>query len=333
MIPSEASANAKKDDEYRKGVCFDSNLDIIIDVDSHLDYTADERSSAWYTPAECRIFKVQDTRESLQSNTTRSMDFARSQRIDDVRDLLLKAQDVQRKRSCRNYDMVHTTDKIIHRNNVAIGNSGNAQWGSYSRWLADFYKHHSEACKIDARTRALENSSTVNDCWFVKGLNHPRLSRRSVPDKGTISKCSPSKRFSITTISRSYEDLSTLANEEQQHPKKEWKLERWSPHGPSYSPLGEKSTLGTSSKDLPLKPLRHITTPPLLYRKCCDNPVSDSKRRNEDWNVPRKPRRQNSKQDGEPAYNSNGRNVGGDTPPKPLRHMATSPASHYPHAA
>ncbi len=249
--------NSKNDTDRR--ICFDSNPDILA-VDSHLDYTEHERSSAWYTPGECHCFKAEYDRES-SDKSVESVELERAQRIDEVRDLLLKAQDVQRSIRSNNdkSDCNHDT-----------GNKSNAKWGSYSRWLADFYKHHSEDCSIAARDRGLENFVMANQNWCPQHHNHihhfhhesehhesEHSESQSETETAVIRR--PSLDKPIKPCRRSDDDStsnkSEASEETQKSPNRRFKKERWSANGSS----------ANGARDVPLKPLKKKITDPRLY--------------------------------------------------------------------
>lgn len=289
MNPSnnKAMGNFKNDSDRR--ICFDSNPDILT-VDSHLDYTEHERSSAWYTPGECHCFREEYDRES-SDKSIETFELERAQRIDEVRDLLLKAQDVQRSIRCNNdkkSDCDHDTE-----------NKSNAKWGSYSRWLADFYKHHSEECAIAARHRGLENFVMTNQKWCPQHHNHihrfhhesedhesehsetesetevASSRERSLDKPAKPCRWSDNESESETEVAfireRSMDkpikpcrwsdnDDSSCNNSEtsektQQSPNRRCKQERWSANG----------TSANGAKDVPLKPLKKNITPPRLH--------------------------------------------------------------------
>ena len=305
------------DNDGKRRVCFDSEVDVV-PVDSACDYSPKERSSVWYTSAECRVFKVQYIRENLESNpSARKMDFVRAQRIDAVRDLLLKAQDVQRKQSFRNTTTTHTVKKadfsdknfdksqdIVHRNKKTLKKNKY----SFTRWLADFYKHHSEACGAAARTRGIENSNTVNECWSCENKikhkhhhhSHRRLEQRSSADAATItsSQFSQSKRFSVTMGSRSFEDLATLAKDEEEAEIPLFSNMEWKNDGRAGSLKGNFLHIPKRKDLAPNKPKRKNSD---LGRKPCSTC-------------------------GGPSYNSRKENEGGDLPCMPRRHVSTPPS-------
>lgn len=269
--------NDSKNDADRR-ICFDSNP-VILTVDSHFDYTANERSSAWYTSSECHCFKAQYDRESSDKSID-SIDFERAQRIDAVRDLLLKAQEVQK--SIRDSSNKSTSSE-------ESGTKCNAKWGSYSRWLADFYKHHSEDCGIAARHRGLENFIMANQKWCTKnhpdhhhvehsdsdsesetevaGKLRPSLAKKCPSVKNSPVKHSPVKprRWNDNNGNDNEDDNSSSRKSQDSDdslpsPKSKLRQGRWSANESS----GNGSS-GKSSRDVPLKPLKHNMTPPKLY--------------------------------------------------------------------
>lgn len=271
------SKNDSKNDTDRR-ICFDSNPDILT-VASHFDYTEHERSSAWYTSSECHCFKVEYDRES-SDKSVESIDFERAQRIDAVRDLLLKAQEVQR--SIRD-----TSNKSSSGDDS--GSKCNAKWGSYSRWLADFYKHHSEECGIAARHRGLENFMMANQKWCPQHhhLHHdfdhsdsdseteatsnirPSMAKHSPVKNGPVKR-SPVKPRRWNDDDDDNDDdhdedslskNSEGSDDSQPSPKSKLKQGRWSANGSS----GNGSSATNGQRDVPLKPLKHNLTPPRLY--------------------------------------------------------------------
>lgn len=229
-------------DKINRRIRFDSKLDSIILVDSRFDYTADERSSTWYTPAECRSFKAQYVRETLENTTARRLDFERAKRIEAVRHLLIEAQDAKRKQACRK----------LH-NNTGGEDIGMSVVGSYSRWLADFYKHHSDACVNAAISRGKSNA---NEKWSVQ---------EKLPSQQQSHTCDcavkPVKRLSLTLQDAADQSPKIVRRRSSdffdQKQEQSLKMERWSAHGPS-----SKST--SLKGDKPMKPTR-VLTPPLLY--------------------------------------------------------------------
>jgi len=131
-----------------KKVCF--NKDITEEeIPSHREFTANERLSVWYNDDDYILFKLEDKYGRLSDPTSLKVEqVQRSNRIEDVRYLVLRAQDVQRKFAKNNWDCSkkeQEKDKEDH-----------------SKWLAEFCQHHSEQCVIAARQRGLEN-----DLWLL----------------------------------------------------------------------------------------------------------------------------------------------------------------------
>lgn len=292
-----------KKNEMKRKVRFDRRVRIK-KTRPHSYYTAEERLSTWYTKEEYRSFKVREIRESLQptnanaTNRYRSPDFrtnfGRTQHIDSVRDVLLRAQDVQRK---------------ISRNGMTMGGGGD-----YSGWLADFYKKQSEPCALDALRRGIEMSRE----GFSKPLpvdpfslsfhatSSSHLSGGSITcgrepisyaDYGSLRKKKPygnkvrfsvedpssaspqCKRFSLPVGTKSFNDrlqrskhlrkfLGTDPNFWQlPHPQKRWSATITSCDG--WRSPAKRGSVGSSSliprdRDFPLKPLKHVITPPFL---------------------------------------------------------------------
>jgi hypothetical protein len=114
------------------------NKDMTInEIEHHSESSSKERMSIWYTDDDYRSFNLQETQEHLSGPLAAKIDkIARSRHISDVQYLVLCAQMVQRK---------------IAKNDT------NETKQDYSKWLADFYQHHSESSTIAARQRGLEN--------------------------------------------------------------------------------------------------------------------------------------------------------------------------------
>jgi hypothetical protein len=114
------------------------NKDVTVnEIEHHSELTSKERMSIWYTDDDYRSFSLQETQELLSGPLAAKIDkIERSRHIGDVQYLVLRAQMVQRK---------------------TAKNDTNETKQDYSKWLADFYHHHSESCAIAARQRGLEN--------------------------------------------------------------------------------------------------------------------------------------------------------------------------------
>ena len=104
-------------------------------IRSHLEYTFDERSSVWYTDKEYRSFKLGKINDTLSSRSILKREKIHRKRIDDVRYLVLRAQEVKQK---------------LVRNGLSSGS------GDYSEWLAQFYETKSEPCAIAAHQRGVQ---------------------------------------------------------------------------------------------------------------------------------------------------------------------------------
>ena len=124
-------------------------------IRSHSDYTFDERSSIWYTNEDYHSFKIMEIRQTLSRRTilSKKEEIQRARRIDAVRYLVLRAQEVQRN---------------LIRNGLSGGKQSQCQstttpgvCNDYSQWLADFYQHHSEPCVIAALQRGVENDRST----------------------------------------------------------------------------------------------------------------------------------------------------------------------------
>jgi len=223
----------------KRRIRFDRNVQTRM-IDSHFEYTAEERSSSWYTVRECRSFRIQSSiRSKLES--------ARAQRIDAVRDLLLRAQKVQLKmtnnttNSNSNSNSNYTTEisnssSISSRISISSSSSSNSSSNSSSTSSEPQRGYYS--CSQIENSRSsdsnLLNSSTANQKWsVVVPQHHPEYLRTKIR---TLQ--SPlGKRLSASLL-----------------PMTSPKRCRW-------SATGERRSV---SLNLPRKPLRHISTPPLL---------------------------------------------------------------------
>jgi hypothetical protein len=123
---------------FNKDMTVSFNKDMTVnEIEHHCELTSKERMSIWYTDDDYRSFNLQETQEQLSGPLAAKIDkIERSKHVIDVQYLVLRAQMVQRK---------------IAKNDT------NETKQDYSKWLADFYQHHSESCAIAARQRGLEN--------------------------------------------------------------------------------------------------------------------------------------------------------------------------------
>lgn len=128
--------NNNNNNNENKRIRFDRRV-TVRKIRSHLEYTFDERSSVWYTNEEYRSFKLVIIKDTLSSQSLLTREKIHRKRIEDVRYLVLRAQEVQQK---------------LARN----GLSGNNTSGDYSEWLAQFYEHNSEPCAIAAHQRGVQ---------------------------------------------------------------------------------------------------------------------------------------------------------------------------------
>lgn len=146
-------------EETKKKVHFKAKT-YVVDILSHHGYSNTERNSVWYDKDEYRTFQIDEIRELLSCPLfERKEKSRRTQQIDSIRSLVFEAQSFQRKQQ------VETTSIPASHDNC-------------SKWLAEFYKHHSESCAIAARQRGLEN-----ELELIK-LKHSALFRKLTVSKG-----------------------------------------------------------------------------------------------------------------------------------------------------
>ena len=269
-MPIKTMNNNNNNSNEKKRIRFDRRVKVR-NIRSHLDYTFDERSSVWYTVEEYRSFKLVEINDNLSSRSLLKREKIQQKRIDDVRYLLLRAQEVQRN---------------LARNGLSSGRCySNSE--DYSEWLAQFYEHHSEPCAIAAHQRGVqvqndretiqirrEASSMVlkDDSSIFNNLTAMMLPANASNDGG-ISKSIKRNLQEIlyqnfdwtkhhndsSKSSKSRLETATIATlmSSPNHSQKRW----------SANLSRDGGVLSSSkSKDLPLKPhLRHIIlTPPLL---------------------------------------------------------------------
>jgi len=153
------------------------NEDVTVkEISTHREWTSNERFSVWYTEDDYRQFALAEKNERLSDPISLKLDqVERSRRIEFVRYLVLRAQHIQRK--------------------IAKNNDWSKKEDS-SKWLAEFYQHHSEECAIEARHRGLENKLLILDIKLREVLKHSALFKNlAVSTKSSNNKngCSSNK--------------------------------------------------------------------------------------------------------------------------------------------
>ena len=144
-----ATTNIMSINKYNnKKVCFNEDITTRT-ILSHRELTSNERLSVWYNDDDYFLFNLKENYRHLSDPSSLKVEqVQRSNRIEDVRYLVLRAQDVQRKFAKNNCDC---SKKEQQKNKE-----------DDSKWFAKFCQHHSEQCVIAARQRGLEN-----DLWLL----------------------------------------------------------------------------------------------------------------------------------------------------------------------
>jgi hypothetical protein len=188
-------------EETKKKVQFKDKT-YVVDILSHHNYSNTERNSAWYNNKEYRAFQLDEKRELLSGPPfERKEKSRRTQQIDSVRSLVLEAQSFQRKQQ------VEITSILASHDNC-------------NKWLAEYYKHHSESCATAARQRGLENDLELININRVREassmlLKHSALFKKLTVSKGTTNYTSANNNASWSPVidrDKQNSSLSSLSN-------------------------------------------------------------------------------------------------------------------------
>ena len=130
-----------------KKVCFNENVAVQY-VSSHYEYTPNEFLSTWYTDSDyVRFQRAEHRKFQGHSITLKAEKLQRKQCVEDVRYLVLSAQQKQRY-------LVTVDGNIDHH---LFQNQIKEKYQDlYTTWLAELYRDHSAQCSIAARLRGIE---------------------------------------------------------------------------------------------------------------------------------------------------------------------------------
>jgi hypothetical protein len=159
-------------------------------IRTHRNYTDHERQLVWYTSEEYRTFKMNEIHDTLNTCISPSAlkfeKIQRTKRINEIRYLIVRAQDVHR-------NVVHNglTTATTTNNNYIMPDY-------FTKWLADLYHHHSRQCVKEGRQRGIENDLDTIKLRRKTSSTYMLLQRSALFKKLTVSSSSSSSSFNIS---------------------------------------------------------------------------------------------------------------------------------------
>jgi hypothetical protein len=199
MDPTDYKASTTKDvqEENKKlRLRFSSHVKVK-KIRTHRNYTDHERQSVWYTSEDYRTFKMNETNDKLSTCISPSElkfdKIQRAKRIDELRYMIVRAQDVHRK-------VVHndlTTTTTTSANNNISNRYTMPEY--FTKWLADLCHQHSQQCVKEGRQRGIENDMDTIKLRRETSSTYMLLKRSTLFKKLIVSSSSSINRHDRTT--------------------------------------------------------------------------------------------------------------------------------------
>jgi hypothetical protein len=215
-----ASATKKLQEKKKHHIRFSSHVKVK-KIRTRHNYTDHERQLVWYTSEDYRIFKRNETHDKLSTNPNISPlelkfeKIQRTKRIDDLRYLIVRAQNVHRKvvhnglsttTSATTTTTTTTTttstctctctcsDNNNNNNNDDDNNNNNnikyMMPDYFTEWLADLCHHHSQQCVKEGRQRGIENDMDTKKLRRETSSTYMLLKRSTLFNKLIVSSSS-----------------------------------------------------------------------------------------------------------------------------------------------
>jgi hypothetical protein len=276
--------------DTRKKVQFKAKT-YVVDIQSHHSFSSTERNSVWYNKKEFRTFQLDEKRELLSGfPIERKEQSRRTRQIDNVRSVVLEAQSLQRKQQEGTTSIPASYDNNCKRLAEFYKlQSESCAIAARQRGLESDLELININRVREASSMLLKRSALFKTLTISKGNTNytsennnarwspvideeqqsslPSISKKLIDNNDVSANKIKSSRMLRLELCKDFDlkstsmihSTSTIKSIDSLPPNKQRQDQRWSASNPS-----KNSRRKVSKRDIPLKPLKHSITPPLL---------------------------------------------------------------------